>query len=65
MTTVREIFDSMAYGPAPEGQAEALAPVWFSLWVGLGLQALGGFALCFTWRGQGLIFCGQFRQLGQ
>ncbi len=25
MTTVREIFDSMAYGPAPEGQAEALA----------------------------------------
>lgn len=25
MTTVREIFDSMAYGPAPEGHAEALA----------------------------------------
>lgn len=25
MTTVREIFDSMAYGPAPEGNAEALA----------------------------------------
>lgn len=25
MTTIREIFDSMAYGPAPEGHAEALA----------------------------------------
>ncbi len=25
MTSVREIFDSMAYGPAPEGHAEALA----------------------------------------
>ena len=25
MTSVREIFDSMAYGPAPEGNAEALA----------------------------------------
>lgn len=25
MTTIREIFDSMAYGPAPEGHGEALA----------------------------------------
>ena len=28
MSTVREIFDTMAYGPAPEGHAEALA--WIS-----------------------------------
>ncbi|NEY89772.1 aldehyde dehydrogenase family protein [Tabrizicola oligotrophica] len=39
MSTVREIFDSMAYGPAPEGHAEALAWIAahqgrFGHWIG-------------------------------
>jgi aldehyde dehydrogenase (NAD+) len=46
MTTVREIFDSMAYGPAPEGHAEALAWIAghqgrFGHWINGGFTAPG------------------------
>ncbi len=44
MTTVREIFDSMAYGPAPEGNAEVLAWITahqgrFGHWINGGFTA--------------------------
>lgn len=46
MTSVRDIFDSMAYGPAPEGHAEALAWIAghqgrFGHWIGGAFTAPG------------------------